>query len=118
MPTVYGSASEGCSGSLREYTLTSTLNWGSDWTLLSTATALRKSAASSLWGKQEFDRSRHAPRSPDPLDDPNPDPKLIEIAKKAWEDVKYHRVPDPEPPPPLPVESADVLDVAEAPKIA
>ena len=43
-------------------------------------------------GREEWNRSRHAPRTPDPMDSDEPDPKLIEIAKKAWDDVKYDRV--------------------------
>jgi putative FmdB family regulatory protein len=69
-----------------------------------------------VMGRQEFDRSRNAPRSPDPLDDPNPDPKLIEIAKKVWDDHKYGRV-KPEPPKP-PASDNDFLDITNAPKIA
>jgi putative FmdB family regulatory protein len=67
-----------------------------------------------VMGVDEYNRSRNAPRSPDPLDDPNPDPKLIEIAKKVWDDHKYGRV-KPEPPKPAP-KDADVLDIANAPK--
>lgn len=56
-------------------------------------------------GREEFDRSRHAPRSPDPLDSNEPDPELIEAAKRAWDDVKFNRLP-PE------VEEKRVMDVA------
>ncbi len=67
-----------------------------------------------VMGREEYDRSRNAPRSPDPLDDPNPDPKLIEIAKKVWDDHKYGRV-KVEPPPPTP-KDADFIDIASATK--
>jgi putative FmdB family regulatory protein len=67
-----------------------------------------------VMGVDEYNRSRNAPRSPDPLDDPNPDPKLIEIAKKVWDDHKYGRV-KPEPPPPTP-KDADFLDIKSATK--
>lgn len=46
-----------------------------------------------VMGNQEWERSRHAPRTPDPLDSDEPDPQLIEIAKRAWDDVKFDRVP-------------------------
>lgn len=56
-------------------------------------------------GREEFDRSRYAPRTPDPLDSDKPDPDLIEAAKRAWDDVKFHRVPQE-------VEEKRVMDVA------
>jgi putative FmdB family regulatory protein len=56
-------------------------------------------------GREEFDRSRYAPRTPDPLDRDEPDPELIEAAKRAWDDVKFNRLP-PE------VEEKRVMDVA------
>lgn len=73
-------------------------------------------------GKEEWDRSRNAPRTPDPMDSDEVDPRLIEIAKKAWDDVKYDRVPKE-------VEEdrvrsigeaveADILDVKDAPKLS
>jgi hypothetical protein len=68
-----------------------------------------------IMGRQEFDRSRHAPQTPDPLDDPNPDPKLIEIAKKTWDDVKYGRVPHEIPPPPD--KESDLMDIFGTSKI-
>lgn len=52
-----------------------------------------KSRGLEIMGNQEFERSRNAPRTPDPMDSDEPDPQLIEIAKKAWDDVKYDRVP-------------------------
>ena len=69
-----------------------------------------------VMGVQEYNRSRNAPHTPDPLDDPNPDPKLIEIAKKVWDDHKYGRV-KPEPPKP-PETNNDFLDLTNAPKTA
>lgn len=69
-----------------------------------------------VMGVEEYNRSRNAPRSPDPLDDPNPDPKLIEIAKKVWDDHKYGRV-KVEPAPPAPT-NADFLDISKGPKVA
>ena len=74
-----------------------------------------------IMGNQEWERSRNAPRTPNPMDSDEPDPQLIEIAKKAWDDVKYDRVP---------IEreqdiamtmgkaslDADVLSVTDAPK--
>lgn len=57
-------------------------------------------------GVQEFDRSRHAPRTPDQMDSDEPDPQLIEIAKRAWDDVKYDRVPKE-------VEEKRVMDIAK-----
>ena len=67
-----------------------------------------------VMGREEFDRSRHGPSTPDPLDDPNPDPKLIECAKKAWEDTKYHRVPREVAPPPD--KESDFLDIFNSSK--
>jgi putative FmdB family regulatory protein len=60
-----------------------------------------------IMGREEFDRSRHAPRTPNPLDSDEPDPQLIEIAKRAWDDVKYDRVPKE-------IEEDRVKTVAEA----
>ena len=54
-------------------------------------------------GPEEYERSRHAPRTPDPLDTDAVDPKLIECAKRAWDDVKFGRVPN---------EEQRVLDIA------
>lgn len=70
-------------------------------------------------GVQEFDRSRHAPKSPHPLDSDEPDPQLIEIAKKAWDDVKYDRVPKEVEEERVMdvVKQSDFLDVTKAPKI-
>lgn len=45
-------------------------------------------------GPEEFERSRNAPRAPDPMDTDEVDPQLIECAKRAWDDVKFGRVPD------------------------
>ena len=45
-------------------------------------------------GPEEFNRSRYAPRTPDSLDSDEPDPELIEAAKRAWDDVKFNRVPE------------------------
>ena len=56
-------------------------------------------------GREEFDRSRYAPRTPDPIDRDEPDPELIEAAKRAWDDVKFHRLPKE-------VEEKRVADVA------
>lgn len=56
-------------------------------------------------GPEEFDRSRHAPRTPDPLYDDEPDPAFIEQAKRDWDDVKFGRIP-------LEVEEKRVQDVA------
>lgn len=55
-------------------------------------------------GVEEWNRSRHAPKTPHPWDSDEPDPQLIEIAKKAWDDVKYDRVPKE-------VEEERVMDV-------
>ena len=46
------------------------------------------------------------PPNPDPLDSDEPDPQLIEIAKRAWDDVKYGRVPKE-------VEEERVMDVVK-----
>lgn len=56
-------------------------------------------------GKQEFDRSRHAPRTPDPLYDDKPDPAFIEQAKRDWDDIQFGRIP-------VEVEEKRVQDVA------
>lgn len=56
-------------------------------------------------GKQEFDRSRHAPRTPDPLDSDAVDPAFIEQAKRDWDDIKFGRLP-------VEVEEKRVQDVA------
>jgi putative FmdB family regulatory protein len=56
-------------------------------------------------GREEFDRSRHAPRAPDPLDSDKVDPDLIEAAKRAFDDVKFQRVPQE-------VEEKRVADIA------
>ena len=71
-------------------------------------------------GVEEFDRSRHAPRTPHPMDSDEPDPKLIEIAKKAWDDVKYGRVaPEVEEARVMDaVKESDVLNVKNAPKLS
>jgi putative FmdB family regulatory protein len=53
---------------------------------------IAKSRGLEIMGNQEWERSRNAPRTPDPFDSDEPDPQLIEIAKKAWDDVKYDRV--------------------------
>ena len=55
-------------------------------------------------GKEEWNRSRNAPRAPDPVDSDEVDPKLIEYAKRAWDDVKFGRVPD---------EKERVMDIAK-----
>ena len=49
-----------------------------------------------IMGNEEWNRSRNAPRSPDPVDSDEVDPKLIECAKRAWDDVKFGRVPNEE----------------------
>lgn len=69
-------------------------------------------------GNQEFERSRNAPRTPDPLDSDGPDPQLIEIAKRAWDDVKFGRVPKEieEERVMDVVKQSDFLDVKNAPK--
>lgn len=59
-----------------------------------------------IMGNEEWERSRNAPRTPDPLDSDEPDPQLIEIAKRAWDDVKFDRVP-PE------VEEDRVMDIVK-----
>jgi putative FmdB family regulatory protein len=70
-------------------------------------------------GVEEWNRSRNAPKKPHPWDSDEPDPQLIEIAKRAWDDVKYGRVPNE---PERLAEAgeaaieADVLDVNDAPK--
>ena len=46
-----------------------------------------------ILGPQEFERSRHAPRTPNPMDNPEPDPAFIEQAKRDWDDIKFNRVP-------------------------
>ena len=70
-------------------------------------------------GVEEFDRSRHAPRTPHPMDSDEPDPKLIEIAKKAWDDVKYGRIaPEVEEARVMDVvKESDVLNIKDAPKV-
>lgn len=45
-------------------------------------------------GPEEYERSRHAARSPHPMDSDEVDPNLIECAKRAWDDVKFGRVPN------------------------
>jgi putative FmdB family regulatory protein len=55
-------------------------------------------------GPEEYERSRHAPRTPNPMDSDEVDPNLIECAKRAWDDVKFGRVPD---------EKERVLDIAK-----
>ena len=71
-------------------------------------------------GVEEWNRSRHAPKTPHPWDSDEPDPKLIEIAKKAWDDVKYDRVPKEveEDRVKEVIKESDVLDVKDAPKIS
>lgn len=44
-------------------------------------------------GVDEFNRSRNAPRTPDPWDSDEPSPEFIEQAKKDWDDIKFGRVP-------------------------
>lgn len=44
-------------------------------------------------GPEEFDRSRHAPRSVDPWEAAEPSPEFIEQAKRDWDDVQFGRVP-------------------------
>jgi putative FmdB family regulatory protein len=70
-------------------------------------------------GVEEFDRSRHAAKSPHPFDSDEPDPQLIEIAKKAWDDVKYGRIaPEVEEDRVAEViKQSDFLDVTKAPKV-
>jgi putative FmdB family regulatory protein len=58
-------------------------------------------------GNEEWNRSRNAPQATHPWDSDEPDPQLIEIAKKAWDDVKFDRVPKE-------VEEARVMDLATA----
>jgi len=69
-------------------------------------------------GVEEWNRSRHAPKTPHPWDSDGPDPQLIEIAKKAWDDVKYDRVPKEVEEQRVMdvVKEADFLDVKDAPK--
>lgn len=67
---------------------------------------IAKSRGLEIMGNEEWERSRNAPRTPNPLDSDEPDPQLIEIAKKAWDDVKYDRVPKE-------VEEARVMDAIE-----
>jgi hypothetical protein len=55
-------------------------------------------------GKEEWERSRNASRSPDPMDSNEVDPNLIECAKRAWDDVTFGRVPD---------EKERVMDIAK-----
>jgi hypothetical protein len=69
-------------------------------------------------GVQEWNRSRNAPKTPHPWDSDEPDPKLIEIAKRAWDDVKYDRVPkevEEERVKDI-IKQSDFLDVKDAPK--
>jgi hypothetical protein len=68
-------------------------------------------------GREEFDRSRHASKSPHPWDSDEPDPEFIEIAKKAWDDVKYDRIPKEVEEERVMdvVKEADFLDVKDAP---
>lgn len=67
---------------------------------------IAKSRGLEIMGNEEWERSRNAPRTPNPLDSDEPDPQLIEIAKKAWDDVKYDRVPKE-------VEEARVMDAIQ-----
>lgn len=47
-------------------------------------------------GKEEWERSRNAPSTPDPMDSDEPSPEFIEMAKRTWDDVKFGRVPNEE----------------------
>jgi putative FmdB family regulatory protein len=79
---------------------------------------IAKSRGLEIMGNQEWERSRNAPRTPDRTDDPDyVDPQLIEIAKKAWDDVKYDRVPKEVEEERVMdvVKECDVLDVTKAP---
>ena len=71
-------------------------------------------------GVEEWNRSRHAPKTPHPWDSDEPDPQLIEIAKKAWDDVKYDRVPkEVEEERVMDVlKENDFLDAKDAPKVS
>lgn len=72
-----------------------------------------------VMGNDEFKRSRNAPRTPNPMDSDEVDPVLIETAKRAWDDVKFGRVPNEEQRV-LDIAStveADVLDVKDAPSV-
>lgn len=58
-----------------------------------------------VMGKEEFDRSRNAPRTPSPLQSDEPTPEFIEQAKRDWDDVRFGRVPPQ-------VEEKRVADIA------
>jgi DNA-directed RNA polymerase subunit RPC12/RpoP len=79
-----------------------------------------KARGLAIMGNEEWTRSRNAPRTPDPMDSDEPDPKLIEIAKRAWDDVKYGRVaPEVEEVRVMDVvKESDVLNVKDAPKLS
>ena len=44
-------------------------------------------------GVDEFNRSRNAPRSPDPWEASEPTPEFVEQVKRDWDDVQFGRVP-------------------------
>jgi putative FmdB family regulatory protein len=67
---------------------------------------IAKSRGLEIMGNQEWERSRNAPRTPHPMDSDEPDPELIEIAKRAWDDVKYDRIPKE-------VEEERVMDIVK-----
>ena len=71
-------------------------------------------------GREEFDRSRNAPRTPNPADSDEAEPWMIETAKRVWDDCKYGRIPnEPEKLAEMGKDAveADVLDVKDAPVI-
>jgi putative FmdB family regulatory protein len=55
-------------------------------------------------GPEEYHRSRHAAGTSGPVESDEVDPVLVECAKRAWDDVKFGRVPD---------EQERVLDIAK-----
>lgn len=81
---------------------------------------IAKERGLAIMGNEEWNRSRNAPRTPDPMDSNEPDPQLIEIAKRAWDDVKYDRVPKEVEEERVMdvVKQSDFLDVNAAPKSA
>lgn len=62
-------------------------------------------------GVEEFNRSRNNAHENHPLDSDEVDPELIECAKRAWDDVKFDRVPHLDAPPDVSKIEADVLNV-------
>jgi hypothetical protein len=70
-----------------------------------------------MQGPEEWERSRHAPKTVNPADTDEVEPWMIETAKRVWDDVKYDRVPkEVEKDRALDaIKESDYLDVKDAP---